>query len=142
MWHQAITHRRSQLKQQKLRVGSCTEEVLEWFNYSHASAHPGCEVSCQGIPNRPASSLCSCFVEASPTMEKAVVALESRPTRSLVNRPPQCSLLAVREFCAVSEERCKRGYRRTCAKLCCWMSWRLVAAIYMSSAHLHSILYA
>ena len=39
-------HRRSQLKHQKLRVGNyiCMDEVLEWFNYSRASAHPGCKV--------------------------------------------------------------------------------------------------
>ena len=30
---------RSQLKHQNLRVGGCTEEVFEWFNYSIASAH-------------------------------------------------------------------------------------------------------
>ena len=32
----------------------CMEDVLEWFNYPHESAHFGCEVSCQGLPNRPA----------------------------------------------------------------------------------------
>ena len=39
-------HRRSQLKHHKLRVGNyiCMDEVLEWFNYSRASAHPGCKV--------------------------------------------------------------------------------------------------
>ena len=39
-------HRRSQLKHQKLRVGNyiCMDEVLEWFNYSSESAHPGCKV--------------------------------------------------------------------------------------------------
>ena len=59
-------------KNKKLGVGGYTEEVLEWFNYSRASAHPGCEVSCQGVPNQPASSLRLCFVEVSLTVEKAV----------------------------------------------------------------------
>ena len=45
---------------------------LEWFNYPHASANPGCEVSCQSVQNRTASLLCPRFVKASPTMEKAV----------------------------------------------------------------------
>ena len=30
---------------------AATEEVLEWFNYPPARAHPGCEVSCQEVPN-------------------------------------------------------------------------------------------
>ena len=43
------THGRSQLKCQKLRVGSYTEEVLKWFNYSRTRVHPRCKVSCHGI---------------------------------------------------------------------------------------------
>ena len=33
----ASAYGRSQFKHQKFRLGSCTEEVLEWFNYLHAS---------------------------------------------------------------------------------------------------------
>ena len=47
----ASPHGCSQLKRQKLRAGGCTEEVLKWFNYSRARAHPGCKVGCQGVPN-------------------------------------------------------------------------------------------
>ena len=36
----------------KLRMDGCTEEMLEWFGYPWASAHPGCEVSCQRVPHR------------------------------------------------------------------------------------------
>ena len=36
----ASAHGCSQLKHQKLRVGGYTKEVLEWFDYPHASAHP------------------------------------------------------------------------------------------------------
>ena len=50
-------HGRSQLKHIKLSVGG--------YDYLRASAHPVCEVSCQGVPNRPASSLCPCFIKAS-----------------------------------------------------------------------------
>ena len=52
--------------------------------------------SCQVVPNRPASSLRPCFVKASPKR-----------------------LYRVREseFRDASGERCKRGYRRVCAKL-------------------------
>ena len=49
----------SQLKHKKSGVGSYTEEVLEWFECPHASGHLGCKVSCQGVPNRPASPLLS-----------------------------------------------------------------------------------
>ena len=49
----------------KLRVGGYTKEVLEWSNYLRASAHPGCEDSCQGIPSKPASSLRLYIVQAS-----------------------------------------------------------------------------
>jgi len=45
---QASAHGRSQLKYQKLRVGGCRKGILEWFNYTRASAHPKCQVSCQG----------------------------------------------------------------------------------------------
>ena len=38
----------SQIKRQKLRVSVCTEEVLGWFNYSCASDHLRCKVSCRG----------------------------------------------------------------------------------------------
>ena len=73
------THGLSQLKHQKLRVGGCyMEEVLEWFDYPRASAHQRYKVSCQGVPNWPAawSSLCPCFIKASPIVEKAVCARE------------------------------------------------------------------
>ena len=63
---QASARGHAQLKHQKLRVGSYVEEVLEWVTI------PGCEVSCQGVSNWPASLLCLCFVEASQTVEKAV----------------------------------------------------------------------
>ena len=33
------------VKHQKLRVGGCMEEVLEWFSYPLTSAHSGCENS-------------------------------------------------------------------------------------------------
>ena len=49
-----------------------TEEVLEWFKYPCTSAHPRCKVSCQEVPNQLTLSLCLCFVEASPKVEKAV----------------------------------------------------------------------
>ena len=69
---QASAHWHSQLKHLKLWVSGCTEEVLKWFNYPPARSHPRCEVSCQGVPNRLALSLCPCFIGASLTVEKVV----------------------------------------------------------------------
>ena len=46
---------------------------FKWFNYLPAGANPSCEVSCQGVLNRLASSLWPCFIEASPTVEKDVM---------------------------------------------------------------------
>ena len=64
--------------------------------------------------------LYSCFVEASPTEEKAASCWKTDRLAKL----PQCSSLAVREFCPASEERYEQGYGRVCAKLSVQM-WRL-----------------
>ena len=70
----ASAHGRSQLKRQNLGMDGYTEKVLKWFNYPQARALPRCQLSWQpwGRINRLASSVRSCFVEASPTVEKAV----------------------------------------------------------------------
>ena len=41
----------------KKKVGSYTEKELKWFNYPRTRAYPECEVSCQRVRNRLASSL-------------------------------------------------------------------------------------
>ena len=60
---------------------------------------PRCKVSCQGVMNRLALSLRPCFVEASPTVEKAVSCYK---VDRLVASLPSCrsvqSSLAVCEF--------------------------------------------
>ena len=66
---------------------------------SRASAHSGCKVSSQGVPNRTASSLRPRFVEASPTVEKQYRRYQASNRSSLV----------VCEFCAGDEERCEQG---------------------------------
>ena len=68
-------------------------------------ADPGCELSCWGAPNRLASLLRPCFVEASLTVEKAVSFY--KVDRLVTSLPSFCSIqssLAVREFCAAGEE--------------------------------------
>ena len=110
-------HGRLQFKFQKLRVGGYTEElVLKWFNYPRIRAHPRCKISYQGVPNRLASSLCLCFVEASPTMEKAVPCyIADRLTALLPSFHSIRSSLAVCKFHAAGEERCEQGHRQVCA---------------------------
>ena len=90
-------HGHLQLKHPKLRVGGCTEEVLEWFNYPSPSAHPRCEVSCQRVWNKQASLLCLCFVEAR-TMAECCIALESVLTNSLVSKLLHCCCLHCANF--------------------------------------------
>ena len=73
----------------------------------------GCEVICQGVLNHLASSLRPCFVEASPTMEKAVSCYKA--CQLIVSLPSFCSvqsLLAVREFRAAEEEHCEQGHNK------------------------------
>ena len=111
----ASTHGHSQLKHQKTRVGSCTEEVVEWFNYPRASAHHRCEVSCQGV------STCiialSVLRQGQPNGEESCIVPESGSNCSLVAKVLQHSSLAVPKFCAASEKHCEQGYRQVCANL-------------------------
>ena len=84
-----------------------TEEVLEWFNNPHASAHPRCEVICQVLPNHCAILLHPCFVEASLRVEKTVSCLKAgRPT---------ALLLSFRDIvtCSMQISYCKQGTLRT-----------------------------
>ena len=112
----ASAHGHSQLKRQNLRVSSCTEEVLKWFNYQ-----TGCKVSCQGVPNRLASSLRSCFIEASPTVEKAVTCCKAdQLVASLPSFYSIQSWLAVRKFRAAGEECCEQGHGQVCVNLMSW----------------------
>ena len=114
---------RSQLKHQKLRVGSCMEEVLKWFNYPRARAYSGCKVSSQGVPNRLASLLCPCFVKASLTGKKAVLCYKAdRLVASLPSFHSIQSSLAVREFHAAGKEQCNKA-TDGCVRTSSLMSW-------------------
>ena len=98
----------SQLKRQKLMMGGYTEKVFKWFNYMYpcARAHPGCEVTCQGVPSRLALSLRPCFLEASPTVEKAVSCYKVDQLVALLPSFSSVqSSLAVCKFRSAEEER-------------------------------------
>jgi len=95
-----------------LRVGGYTKNAPKWFNYPHARAHPGCEVSCHGTEWTLASSVCLWFVKASPTVEKAVLCYKAdQLVASLLSFCSFQSSLAVHEFRATGEEpfRCMDG---------------------------------
>ena len=89
----ANAHGHSQLKRQKLRVWGYTENVLKWFNYSDARAHPGCKVSCHGTES-------TCIISSSvirrgqPDFGESCIMLQSGLTRSLDEKFPQCSVVA------------------------------------------------
>jgi len=96
-------------------MGGCTEKVLEWFDYLRASAHPGCEVSCQGYR----IGLHRRFVRASSKLTRQAVKKGVscyKADRFVASLPRFLSVqlsLAVREFRTAGEERCERGHART-----------------------------
>jgi len=108
-----------QLKCQKLRVGGYTENILKWFNYPDAMPTPDVNLTAMGL-NRLASSVCLWFVEASPTVEKAVSCYKAnRLVASTLSFHSIRSLLAVWEFCAAGEESCEWGHGHVCVNFRC-----------------------
>ena len=93
----------SQLKHQKLRAESCTEEVLEWFNYLRTSAHLRCRMGYQIDLHHRFAVLC----QGQPTGEVSFIMPESGPTHSIAAKLPSCLLFAVCTFCPASEKRCE-----------------------------------
>ena len=89
---QANTHGHSQLKYQKLRVGSCTMEVLEWFNYTTQAPTPSAKLAARG--NEPTCIVTlPMLVWAQPDGEESCIMLESGLTPSLsVAKVLQCSM--------------------------------------------------
>ena len=82
-------------------MGGYTERVLKWFNYYSR-----------------ARALTSCFVEASPTVEKLYRARNGPTCLNYVAKSPQRSFVACStRICAAGEERCP------CVRTCdawCW----------------------
>ena len=93
-----------QLKCQNLRVGSYTEKVLK---YPAQGPTPDAKLASMK-PNRLVSSVCPCFVEASPTVEKAVSCYKAdRLVVSLLSFRSVQSSLAVHQFHGAGEECCE-----------------------------------
>ena len=91
-------------------------------------------------PKRLASSVRLWFVEATSTMEKAVLCYKAdRLVASLLGFRSIQSSLAVRKFRAAGEERCERGHGRVHANLWCLMLWHPKCnCSYVTSADLPS----
>ena len=67
----------------------------------------------------------SCFVKASPTVEKAVSCYNAdRLVASLPSFHSVQSSLAVRKFHAAGKECCERSHERVCENIWCLMSWQ------------------
>jgi len=116
----ASAYGRSQLKRQKLRVGGYTEGST----IPAQGPTPDAKLAAmQGVPNRLASSLRPCFVEASLTVEKAVSCYKAdRLVASLTSFRSVRSSLAVRKFCTAVEDAANEaadGCVRTFDAWCC-----------------------
>jgi len=113
----------------KMRVGGYTENGSTIFTQGPT---PDANLAAMG-PNRLTWSVRPRFVEASPTVEKAVLHYKAdRLVASMLSFRSVQSSLAVREFRAAGEERCEsmtachtngvpyeRGHGRVCANLWC-----------------------
>ena len=112
------THGCSQLKHQNLRVGGYTEKVLKQINYiSMQGPTPDAKLDAMG-PNRLASFIRPCFIEASPTVEKKVSCYRAdQLVASLLNFCSVEPSLVVRKFHDAGEEHCERGHGQVCANL-------------------------
>ena len=102
---------------------------IEFLDYPRARAHPGCEVGSHG-----AESTCivgsSVLRQGQPDSGEGCIVLQSEPTRSLVARFPQRSVVACStriEF--RSKEHCEPGHGKV-------MSWRPKCIRAMSSVDL------
>ena len=116
----ASAHGRSQLKLQNLGVGVYTK-CLNGTTISEQGPTPDVKLAAMG-PNRLASSVHPCFVEASSTVEKDVSCYKAdQLVASLLSFRSVQSSPAVREFRAAREERCEPSHGQVCANL---MSWR------------------
>ena len=125
----ASAHGRSQLKCQNLGWAVTRRKCLNMFNYFRATAHPGYEVGSHG-----AESTCivgsSVLRQGQPDSGEGCIVLQSEPTRSLVARFPQRSVVACStriEF--RSKEHCEPGHGKV-------MSWRPKCIRAMSSVDL------
>ena len=79
------------------------------------SPYPDAKLSAREYQINLHHRFCPCFVKVSLTVDmQSCIILENGLSRSLVAKLLQCSSLAVREFCAASEERCEGCYRQVC----------------------------
>ena len=98
---------------------------------------PDAKLVAMGL-NQLSPSVRPCFVEASPTVEKAVSCYKAdRLVASLLSFRSDQSSPAVRKFHAAREESCEPGHGKVCANLMSWPAPK-VHQSYVSSADLPS----
>ena len=115
--------------------------LLKWFNYAHTRAHPGCKVSCHGTEwTCIVGSFMICWGQ--PDSGESFIVLQSKPTRSLVAKFPQHSVVT----CSARTSCCRGRTLRTrhgqvCVNPWCLMSCRsncirTIAAIWAQRIYL------
>ena len=114
------THGHSQLKFQNFGVGGYTE-CLNVTTIPEQGPTLDVKLAAMG-PNRLASSVHPCFVEASSTVEKDVSCYKAdQLVASLLSFRSVQSSPAVHEFRAAREERCEPSHRQVFANLMSWL---------------------
>ena len=76
----------------------CTEEVLEQFNYTHASTHHRCEVSYQGCTESTWIVALLMHSQGQANREESCIVLESGPTSCLIAKQSQHLSLELLDF--------------------------------------------
>ena len=89
-------------------VGGCIEELLDWFDYPHASAHPVYEVNCYWLSKQHHFIFFAKLGQ--PSCGESCIVLENRRTHNLIAKPWVAFIVALCVFHAACEERCRRGY--------------------------------
>ena len=112
----ASAHGQSELKCQKVRVGGYTEKVRKWSTIPVQGSTPDVKLAAR-VYCIVASSVLS---QGQPDSGESCVMLQSWPTRSLVAKFSQCSVVT----CSTHFSCCERGHGRVCVNIWCLMSWR------------------
>ena len=96
---------------------------LHGSHYPRARVHPGCEVSCHAGGTKSTCIVASSVLRrGQPDSRENCIVLQSGPTRSLVDKFPQRSVVACStQILCCSGRRCERGCGRVCANFWCLM---------------------
>ena len=106
-----------------VKIWSWAVTQRTWLNGSTIPMQgPTLEVSCHGTKSTCIVGLST--IRGQPDSGESFIVLQSGPTRSLVAKFPQHSVVACRTRISCCSLRCERVHGRVCANLWCLMSWR------------------